>query len=137
MEESTLKNTLVTKLRIQGALATRVESSEIADGIPDIYMCYKGKSIFIEVKIGEKPKLRSSQYHWIKNHYDKGGLSYVLWNDGEWAKIILPWEMENLKTVSRSKWEGSYTYKCKMEEFNVEKALCYANVIKVKRLNYE
>jgi hypothetical protein len=75
---------LVEKLRIAGWWVQPIESSETAVGIPDLYLCKDGVSLWMELKALDKPwpnkqrlPFRPGQYGWLHTHGTHGGLSVV------------------------------------------------------------
>ena len=57
----------------------RIESRSTGAGIPDVYMCYKGYTTWIELKSWST--LSMAQYIWAKNHIRAGGTIYVIYVD--------------------------------------------------------
>jgi len=68
----------------------RIETST-GCGVPDVYMCMKGKSLWIELKIVRSGSvyLRKEQYAWGVRHAMNGGKCIVLARDG---KLCYAWE---------------------------------------------
>jgi len=59
-------------VRQQGGFVQRIETA-IGAGVPDIYVCYQGMSIWIETKVGDYP-LSSLQKSWHRQLRAAGGM---------------------------------------------------------------
>ena len=62
---------LVSKVRQQGGFVQRIETA-IGAGVPDMYVCYNGMSIWIETKVGDYT-LQPLQQSWHKQLRVAGG----------------------------------------------------------------
>lgn len=129
MDESALKNGIITRFRTHGALATRIESPDVSAGIPDIYMCYMSNSVFIEVKIGNSPQLKPSQYHWLLNHAKARGNSYILWYVDDHCRIIPTSNIGMLRARSKKDWMSATEFRCELSDFTPNRAVFYSRQI--------
>jgi hypothetical protein len=70
--------------QITGAQFQRIETATTA-GVPDVYMCHDGQSIWVELKIvrGNYALLRKEQYAWGIRHARHGGRAIVLARSGD------------------------------------------------------
>lgn len=75
---------LVEKLRTAGWMVQPIESTETACGIPDLYLCKEGRSLWMELKVvpvawptKQRLPFRPGQYGWLHSHEAHGGRSVV------------------------------------------------------------
>ena len=68
----------IKKLNLKGQIF-RIESNTI-NGIPDVYLLKKGKSIWIELKANNIKNCGLSKYqiNWHLKHFQNGGNSFIL-----------------------------------------------------------
>jgi hypothetical protein len=98
----------------------RVESPEVSAGIPDLSYCVLGAEGFLELKEGNKPKLRPDQYRWIKKRVKAGGRVAILWHDEGVVHRIPPESMEDLKgTTSRRVWAKAAADSCLLDRMHL------------------
>ena len=71
----------IKKLNLKGQIF-RIESNTI-NGIPDVYLLKKGKSIWIELKANNIKNCGLSKYqiNWHLKHFQNGGNSFILRED--------------------------------------------------------
>jgi len=88
-----------------GGHACRIESPDVSAGVPDLSWAWSGEEGFFELKDGDKPELRPSQYRWIKKRLAAGGRASLLWHwDGQ-VFWIPGFAIDQLKgTTARSRW---------------------------------
>lgn len=87
------------KKKIPGAQFQRIETSTTA-GVPDVYLCHCGWSIWVELKIvqGKQVLLRKEQYAWGHRHAKHGGDAVVLARKG--TDLYL-WRFPNVEVEPR------------------------------------
>lgn len=56
----------------------RVESHETGSGIPDVFICYKGVSLWFELKVTETFQVKPSQNAWHTKLASHGGISFIV-----------------------------------------------------------
>jgi len=73
MREGEFRKWLI-KNKPKGAVMTPIETTT-ATGVPDIFSCYQGNSIWMECKItmASPPRIRGTQYAYIKKLVEAGG----------------------------------------------------------------
>lgn len=79
----------------------RVETST-EQGVPDVYLCHEGTSVWIELKIkhGTQVLLRPTQYAWGMRHFKHGGRSLLLARD---RQAILMWRFPSIEVEPKGK----------------------------------
>ena len=68
----------IKKLRLHAQIF-RIESNTI-NGIPDVYILYKGRSVWLELKSNDLKNygLSKWQINWHLTHLKNGGITYIL-----------------------------------------------------------
>ena len=103
----------------------RVESHEVSDGIPDVDFCIKGTESHIELKFGNKHKIkkgfiRPSQVRWFRNRIKAGGRPWLfaLFLEGGTPVYMLFDEIGlicQLQTTEAWRWHAKYVWEGKMD----------------------
>ena len=81
----------------------RIESGATASGIPDVNGCYRGREIWVELKVvrGNQIGLRPMQKSWLYNRVLHGGECYVLAKKDKTIKVYkIPADVEYFDTMS-------------------------------------
>tara|TARA_R110000803_G_scaffold1629_4_gene5270 strand:- start:3224 stop:3634 length:411 start_codon:yes stop_codon:yes gene_type:complete len=63
-----------------GAHWQRIETGSTGTGIPDVNICYKGKEIWVELKLikGKRVDLSPTQVAWHMQRAKAGGITWIL-----------------------------------------------------------
>ena len=79
----------IKKLNLKGQIF-RIESNTI-NGIPDVYWCVNGQSIWVELKSNSIKNCGLSKYqiNWHNTHYKNGGRSFILQRDHSLRQLKL------------------------------------------------
>ena len=109
----------------------RIETP-IAKGVPDVYVCYKGLSYWIETKVWEPNVgvlLRKEQYAWANMLQMSGGLVFAIVKRDKqilvmpiWTCIVEPYGKQEVYVRVLS-WNGNYTDKKKELQVILQKIL--------------
>jgi len=90
---------------------TPIENHVADPGIPDINGCKGGKEVWIELKM--EPKLRSTQYAWIKKRIQVSGKVWIAWLDLNSSQIyLISGEAAVRAKLHRTQSKGDWAFHC-------------------------
>ena len=118
MTESEFSKNVLWLLNVVGH-ACRIESPEVSAGNPDLNYCVVGVEGHLELKEGNKPKLRPAQYRWINKRVRALGRVAILWHYNGTVYFIPVSNMDKIKsTTSSSKWALAATDRCPIDHLS-------------------